>query len=74
MEKPTIKNQEIPSQSVEEITKQFTQGDLNENQVIDYLRANRNDVTEFCLQTFEAYQSGDKTGIIKLGMIIEELL
>jgi hypothetical protein len=74
MEQPKIKKQEIMPESVEEAVKLFVGGEFDENDAINYLRANRGEVTEFCLQTFEKYQGGDKSGIIKLGMIIDKLL
>jgi hypothetical protein len=74
MEQPKIGKQEvIPPQTVEEAVKMFTR-QHDEAAAIAYLRTHRQDITEFCLQTVESYQSGDKTGIIQLGMIIEKLL
>ena len=60
--------------SVEEAVGRFVDNECDENDAINYLRANPDEVTEFCLQTFEAYRTGDKTGMIKLGMIIKALL
>lgn len=60
-------------QSVEEAVRIFLD-EGNKDDAIKYLKSHRDDVTEFCMQTFEAYRAGDKSGIIMLGMIIEKLL
>ncbi len=75
MEQPKIeKQQDATPQTVEDAVKLFISGEYNEIETIKYLRANREEINEFCMQTYESYQSGDKSGIIKLGMIIEKLL
>ena len=48
--------------------------EVDVDKAIEYLRANRDDITAFCLLTFEAYKPGDKSGIIDLGLIIRKLL
>ena len=73
MKQPKIGQEAMP-QSVKEAVGLFVNGEYDENKVIEYLRANRGEVGEFCLQTYEAYRSGDTTGIIRLGMIIDKLL
>lgn len=73
MEQPKIEKQQEVPQTVEEAVRALTR-ENNRDKAIEYLRAHREDIGEFCLQTFETYQGGDKTGIIQLGMIIEKLL
>ena len=74
MEKPNIEQKEVLPQSVEEAVELYTGGKLDEDGAVAYLRSNKNQITEFCLQTYEAYSEGDKSGIIKLGMILEKAL
>ncbi len=64
----------VSFQKVEDAVDAFINGEVDELKIIDYLRANRDNITEFCLQVNESYQSGDKTGTIKLATIIEKLL
>ena len=74
MKEPIFNHQEKLPQSVPEIVNQFTSGTISEKDVIRYLRENKKDITEFCLQTFEAYREGDKTGLLHLATIIESSL
>lgn len=74
MEQPRIEKEEIAPRNVEETVKFFMDGDLDEEGVIDYLRNNRDDITEFCLQVYESYQDGDKSGVIKISMILDKAL
>lgn len=48
----------------------------NENkQVIEFLRKNKDQVAEFCLQVVESYRESDyKSAVARLSMLIEELL
>ena len=68
-----MEKKEVTTKTVEDAVHLLTR-EHNEDGAIEYLRANREDSAEFCLQTFESYQSGDKTGIMQLGKIIEKLL
>ncbi len=63
---------DIP-QTVEEIAKVFIENN-NTDIAIQFLRKNPNETTEFCYQVFEAYQEGDKTGLVRISEIIKELL
>ncbi len=74
MEQQKIEKEEIAPRNVEETVKFFMDGDLDEEGVIDYLRNNRDDITEFCLQVYESYQDGDKSGVIKISMILDKAL
>jgi hypothetical protein len=62
--------------TVEEAARKFTMNEWGEAEAIEYLRSlsNSQDVTEFCLRVYEAYQEGDKSGVIQLSIIIEDLL
>ncbi len=60
--------------STEEAVTLFTSGEWNENDAISYLKENKKETAEFCLQVIESYSEKDKTGAIRLGMIIEKLL
>jgi len=73
MEQPKIEKIETTLHSVEDAVNLFIKGD-DTACVINYLRLNRDDVVEFCMQVHETYRDGDKSGIIKLGMLIKELL
>ena len=60
-------------QTIEEAVKIVTE-ENDKERGINYLKNHPEDIDEFCLQTFEAYQPGDTTGILQLGFIIKELL
>ncbi|NOY35840.1 MAG: hypothetical protein GXP44_02910 [bacterium] len=74
MEQFKNEKQEITPQTVEEAVKMFVSGDLGEDGAINYLRENRNEITEFCLQTYEAYQDGDNSGIIRISILLGKAL
>lgn len=58
---------------VEEVVARFVDK-YDDDIAIAYLKANPDDATDFCLQTFESYQSGDKSGVTRIGMLMEKLL
>ena len=61
------------AQSIEEAVSRLLDG--NQNAAIEFLRANPDDVSEFCLQVRDKYGDKDSTTpIMKLSMIIEKLL
>ena len=69
--KQTIEN--ITPKNVEEAVKCFQDGKTKE--AIMYLRENRNDISEFCLQIKDCYSEKDTTTpILKLAQLIDELL
>ncbi len=59
---------------IKEAVDKFTSGEWSDEEVIVFLRENRELITEFCLRVNEAYRAGDNTGVIKLSLIIEKLL
>ena len=71
-----MENKEIISnepQSVKEAATRFLEGDTDAT--VAYLRMNKDDVGEFCLQVRERYDSNDaKTPILRLAELIEFLL
>ena len=73
MNENTLEQQKNIPQNVEEAVESFTNKHDMEL-IIEYLRKNREDITEFCLQVSEAYKEGDNTGVMKLSQIIEKLL
>lgn len=74
MEKQSIEKPKIMPQNVDDAVRLFMDGNLNEGDIINYLRSNRDDITEFCLQVYESYQEGDKAGIIKISMLLDKAL
>lgn len=62
-----------PIESIQGAVETITErGDITE--VIEYLRAHKDEVVEFCQQVTEAYSKDDPSGVIKIGLIIEKLL
>jgi len=74
MENSNMESSENKFQTVEEAVGAFVDNHENKAAVIDYLRGNKDQVNEFCYLLFETYRPGDKTGLVLLGIIIEELL
>lgn len=70
--KEQLQIKKIPQTTEEAVRVLIVEGD--EKRVIEYLKNHPDDVNEFCLQTVEAYNSGDNTGVVRLGFIIKELL
>lgn len=70
--KEHIQIKKIP-QTIQEAVHVLTV-EVDKNRVIEYLKNHPSDINEFCLQTVDAYNNGDNTGVRQLGDIIEELL
>ncbi len=73
MEKINQTIETIKPKTVEEAVLCFQDGKNKE--AIAYLRENRNDIGEFCLQVKECYLENDTiTPFLRLAQLIEELL
>lgn len=64
--------QDVP-QTVEEAVRLLV-SENNLKKAADYLRNNRNEITEFCLQVIEYFKEGDLTGCVYLARLIKSLL
>ncbi len=73
METQKIEQQKNMPQTVEEAVRMFV-AEQNEDAAINYLKNHRENITEFCFQTYESFSKGDKTGIVLLARIIEKTL
>lgn len=75
VEQPEIiqQQEEGTPQTVEEAVRALT-NEYDENKAIKFLRAHRDQVSEFCLQTVEAFRTGDRAGVCMLAKVIEKLL
>ncbi len=61
-------------QEVKEIVRGFLTTEEGESRAVEFLRANKDLCSEFCLQVFESFQEGDNTGLIRIGMLLKKLL
>ena len=67
-----IESEREPLGSLEDAVDNLINGESD--MALEYLRAHRDQVAEFCMKTVEAYRGGDNSGIILLSSLIEKLL